>query len=497
MRENVSIAYRGASYELGRGQPSYYGIWPVGADSPQPLEWWPETADGWYAAWSRFTQLEPREAIERVLEPDPPQPEGQTEPDPQPGQQTQQAEFPPGQFQSPYGAPAYLAYGQPLYGEPAYGPPRDAAMDRSPRAIAAAAVIGLGVAAGFIGLFPSYVGDASLASQSYNLTAHLIYLAAWTVGGVLLLAKGQRPRAGALLAAGVSAVTFGMFLADIGNAMAVGTSVMSAGLLLGLLSWLACTAGSVIGVSTLTGHGEGLRPRGHQVAPTITMIAAAIGAAIAFAPSWDRFTLAIATGATHTVTLGNAFSNPALMIAGDVAVMVAVVVVVTLAGLWRRHRSGAALLAGATIPLAAQAIAAVIQIDQPVSSTYFGISPAVAGQIGLTISSGLTLAFWIYCAFLVALGLSFLWMITSPDSGADVPVSSAAGYPLGPATAAPSAAPGPDTPEPASPITAPAPADSATAGGMPPGSAPAPGAQAGPPAASGPVPPGTTAAASG
>ena len=54
MRENVTISYRGARYELGRG-PGYYGIWPAGAAQEQPYEWWPETPEGWYGAWSRFT----------------------------------------------------------------------------------------------------------------------------------------------------------------------------------------------------------------------------------------------------------------------------------------------------------------------------------------------------------------------------------------------------------------------------------------------------------
>jgi hypothetical protein len=91
---------------------------------------------------------------------------------------------------------------------------------------------------------------------------------------------------------------------------------------------------------------------------------------------------------------------------------------VAAAALWRPTRLGAALLAGAIIPMAAQAISALIQVGQTVSPTQFGVSPGQATQIGLTINSGLTSAFWIYCAFLVALIASFAWMLIPPHSAA-------------------------------------------------------------------------------
>ena len=102
------------------------------------------------------------------------------------------------------------------------------------------------------------------------------------------------------------------------------------------------------------------------------------------------------------------------MIAGDLAVMLALVAVVIAAALWRPVRHGAVLLAGAVIPMAAQALSALVQAGQTASPTQFGISPAQASQIGLTISSGLTPAFWIYCGFLVALVVSCTWMLFMP-----------------------------------------------------------------------------------
>lgn len=129
---------------------------------------------------------------------------------------------------------------------------------------------------------------------------------------------------------------------------------------------------------------------------------------------------------TQTLTAGNAFANPAPVIVGDVAVMVALVAVVVLAALWRPVQLGAALLAGAAIPMTAQAISALVQVSEPVSPANFGISPAQAAQAGLTISAGVTLVFWLYCAFVVALLLVGAWMFMPRR-----PVSRAAHYPGG------------------------------------------------------------------
>jgi hypothetical protein len=143
-------------------------------------------------------------------------------------------------------------------------------------------------------------------------------------------------------------------------------------------------------------------------------VLAAIGTAITFAPSWDSYTLRTAGGTVHTLTAGNAFSNPAAVIVGDVAVMVALVLVAAVAALWRPARLGAVLLAGALIPMVAQAISALAQLGEAVSPTQFGISSAEASQLGLTISQGVTAVFWIYCVFVVALAVICGWLFAKP-----------------------------------------------------------------------------------
>jgi hypothetical protein len=118
------------------------------------------------------------------------------------------------------------------------------------------------------------------------------------------------------------------------------------------------------------------------------------------------------------------------VITGDVLVMIAVAATVIVAAFWRPVRHGGVLLAGAAIPMAAQAISALVQAGQPASPAQFGVSNAQASALGLTIDSGLTPAFWIYCAFGVVLLVSCAWMLfTPPPAAAPGPVTAAAADP--------------------------------------------------------------------
>ena len=392
MFDAVTIAYRGANYQIGRGR-DYFGIWAAGAPRSQPLEWWPETPEGWSAAWTRYLEMETPGTINPV---------GRNAG--VPGERT---------------AAAGQAFSQVI------------ASRRG--AVIAALLLAAGVALGVAGLFPAYLGGSSLAQQPDNLVAHVIYLAAWSASAVLILLGGTRQRMGALLAAGLSIVTFGLFFADAGSAFSVG-SPGGAGLVLSLLGWFGCAAGSALAFWLRPARAAGQpgplsKPRGSQVGPAVLLVLAGLGAAAAFAPAWDSFVLRAATGQTQTITAGNAFANPGLVITGNVAVMIALAAVVVVAALWRPIRQGAVLLAGATIPMVAQAISALIQVGEPASPAQFGFSSSQASQLGLTISSGLTPAFWIYCAFVIALLVSCAWMLFTPHQA--------------PRAAGPAAGPGP------------------------------------------------------
>jgi hypothetical protein len=379
VREDVTISYRGASYEIGRG-PRFYGIWAAGAPRSQPAQWWPETPDGWSAAWSRFTQIEAPGTIVAVGRPGRPGPAA--------------------------GQPS-VAAGRPAVTVPGW----------SIRAVIPAALLAAGVACGIAGLFPGYLAGASLAQQPAELVPHVAYLAVWSASALLIVLGGARLRVGALLATGMSIVTFGFFLADAGPAIAGGAHLVGTGLVLSLVGWLACAAGSAVALRVGSAGAPG-RPFGHEIGIVLALTVAALGTAIAFAPSWDSYTLRTSAGATQSLTAGNAFANPAPVIAGNVAVMVALVAVVVAAALWRPVRLRTALLAGAILPMVAQAISALVLLGEGTSPSQFGISPAQAAQAGLTISSGLTPAFWIYCVFVVALVAISARMLIPPRSAA-------------------------------------------------------------------------------
>ena len=193
---------------------------------------------------------------------------------------------------------------------------------------------------------------------------------------------------------------------------------------LSLVGWLACTIGSALAFRLRPAGVQGRlgKLRGAELGPVGLLVLAGLGAAIAFAPSWDTYTLRTAT-ASQSIAAGNAFSNPGPVIAGDIMVMVALAIVVIAAALWRPIRHGAALLAGAIIPMAAQAISALIQVAEPTAPAQFGISSAQASQIGLTISNGVTPAFWIYCLCVLVLLVSCAWMLFTPHQAvsADAP----------------------------------------------------------------------------
>lgn len=194
MFDKVTITYRGAKYEIGRG-PDFYGIWTTGAPRSQPLEWWPESPEGWSAAWTRFASIEAPGAIVPVGRRTPPVGVSTVRADENPGPFGQNT-APSGETAKPAdetmvaaGSGAAAPYG------PVPGPRAASAVSRRTDAIAAAA-LGVGVILGVAGLFPAYLGGSSLAQQTAQLIPHVIYLAVWTASAALILLGGTRLRLG-------------------------------------------------------------------------------------------------------------------------------------------------------------------------------------------------------------------------------------------------------------------------------------------------------------
>lgn len=396
MPDKATISHRGEKYEIGRGR-RFYGIWAVGAPYDAPIDRWPENHDGWQQAWTRFSTIEVPGTITAVT---------------------------PERRGLRLGALRRRA-------ETADGG-RAGTRSRGGALLAGEGLLVLGVVLGLAGLFPQYEGGQSLLSQWDQVVPHLCYVIGWMLTAGFVALSVARPsnavRLGSLFGLGLSAVTFGLFVADLGEVVSGGVS-LGTGLVVSLLGWLACTAGSALAFwasgaqpaqygqpGAQARSSRPVRPGLAHAGPLGLLVLAGIGTAASFAPSWDSYTLvATATGSSQTVTAGNAFSEPAMVIAGNVIVMVMVIAVATLAALWRPPRHGALLLAGAIVPVAAQAVSALIQAGQAATPAMFGISSAQAAAAGLTISTGLTPIFWVYFVFVISLMVSCAWLFTEPD----------------------------------------------------------------------------------
>jgi hypothetical protein len=251
------------------------------------------------------------------------------------------------------------------------------------------ALLGVGIALGIAGLIPGYGGPASIAKTPELLAVHVLYLAAWATSGTLIALGGGRLRVGALIGLGTSIVAFGRFFADFGFASV--DRAIDPGIVLGLVSWLACAIGSVLacrsrpaGPPPAPGPG---RRGGNRAAGTITLLLAAPGAAVAWVPPWDRI---------GSSTCCNAFDDPKLALVGDVAFLLAIAAVAIAVSIWRGPvRLAAALLGGAIVAMAAQAIGAFVGSAR----SGYGLTPAV----------------WIYSAFVAALTVYCVRMIVTSE----------------------------------------------------------------------------------
>jgi hypothetical protein len=349
LSKQIAFAQQGHHFALGRGK-DFFGVWRFSPTKPVLVERWPETPDGWYGAWVRFNTLEEHPELAASVEATP--------------------------------AARRVTVSWPL----------------APLALLAA-----GIFCGVVGLFGAYLSGSALTSESDQLVSHALYLATWLVAAALL-ASPRTARGGALLGLGVSAVSLGFFLSDVGTVAAGGAHVAGAGLVLGLVSWLSCTTGIVLALSSTESSRFAAWPPRHELHNLIPVTVLSIGAAATFAPAWDHYVLhAASNGETNSFTAGNAFSNPAAVIAANVITMALIVAIPLLATIWRPTRRGAFLFAGALVPLVAQVVAALIDTAGTPAPSLFGISAAEARQLGLTISSGLTTAFWVYFAFVLGL----------------------------------------------------------------------------------------------
>lgn len=111
----------------------------------------------------------------------------------------------------------------------------------------------------------------------------------------------------------------------------------------------------------------------------------------AFLPAWDHaVAYSTVSGRGLTRSLGNAFSGPWQQVVGTVVAAVAMAAVPVVAARLRNRVVGAAAVCGVLLVLASQLVAAVVQVDLPVSPAELGISAGQASQLGLQLALKLT-----------------------------------------------------------------------------------------------------------
>jgi hypothetical protein len=151
----------------------------------------------------------------------------------------------------------------------------------------------------------------------------------------------------------------------------------------------------------------------------------AVAVAGAFLPAWDHFVgYSSRTGRSTSFSLGNAFSGPWQVVAGNVISAVALVAVPIAAVRLRNRAAGAAAVAGSLIVLAAQFTAAVVQVGQPVSPSVVGLTQAQADTLGLTLSMKLTAWFTLdalaaFALFAVVMVWAFARLVQENSAGVE------------------------------------------------------------------------------
>ncbi len=155
-------------------------------------------------------------------------------------------------------------------------------------------------------------------------------------------------------------------------------------------------------VAAAVGSGEG--PPERSLHWTVLLGILGLATAGAFIPSWDHYVAVVgSTGQSFSSNVGYAFSGRWEEILGNVLVVMALAAVPIAASRWRNRAAGAAAVAGALMVLASQLVSAVVQVDQAVPSSAFGLTPRQYSQYG--VRAGVKLTGWYTMDALAAFAL--------------------------------------------------------------------------------------------
>jgi hypothetical protein len=238
---------------------------------------------------------------------------------------------------------------------------------------AAGGLLLLSVGVHIAAMFPAYTGNppASVVSMPYEMAEYICLSVGWLVAGLLVLSRVS-VRGGVALGAGIAAVELGFLITDLaGSVLASGRG--TAGLWLAFAALGLGGAGVLLGASILPTGGPRLRPFDQTLdARSVMTVLVAVLAVAAFLPSWDKYEVLNSAGHTTTVTLGNAFAQPAGIMAGELVAALALGVIAIVGAFWAPLSVGAWMTAGVVVALSSQLISAAVQVNQPVSVTVAG-----------------------------------------------------------------------------------------------------------------------------
>jgi len=268
-------------------------------------------------------------------------------------------------------------------GDGAVGAPRPAFSEVALGGVLLLVCLGLHIGA----MFPPYPGlpASPVVSSSWEIAVYVCLEIGWALAALLVLSRTS-VRGGAALGAGLGAVELGLLAVDIANGFQVSNG-SEAGAWLALAGLGFGAAGVLVTASTVP-MGAPQAPRGRSA---LLMLLATFAVVLAYLPSWDKWTaVAPSLKVSNSVTEGNAFAQPAVVMAAVLVTVIGFAFVAVLGSVWYPVTVGVWATAGAVIAIASQLISAVFQLSEAVPSTAFGVSATQARSVGLKISTSLT-----------------------------------------------------------------------------------------------------------
>ena len=258
-------------------------------------------------------------------------------------------------------------------------------------------------------MFPAYLGSSSASSvvqTPYEMAVYICLEAGWALAAFAVL-TGWSLRGGVALGAGLGAVEVGLVLTDVASGFQISNG-SAPGVWLAVAGVAAGLAGVLYGAGSVPyERPAGASSTGSPVRALLAVLAAVVAVAD-FWPSWDHLHLVAISGQVENVNVGDAFSQPGAVMAGELLAGLAIGLAVVVAAFWRDAAIGAWGMGGVAIALASQVASGAVQVSEPVSQ-YLGAGAASAGANLSASSLSLTTYWYVDAVATAALFVLALW----------------------------------------------------------------------------------------